>query len=313
MSQLPTFLIIGAAKSGTTSLYQYLGQHPDIFMSPEKEPHFFAFKDHPLNFSGPGDDKLIERTVSTWEGYRSLFESAESHMAIGEASPSTLYFPASVRRIEKYLPEARLVVILRNPVDRAHSNFYTMLLQAREPQSSFRAALEKEDERIASNWSMFWHYKRLGFYHSQLSRFYERFSSDQIHVCLFNDFVQNPTAVSQDIFSFIGVDNTFVPDTSTQYNQSGHPKSWALHYLLQCAGIGKKVRTVLPSSLNKLIGTYCQPVTRRMRQWKKYIVHRNLESPSLAAETRSYLRDLYREDIRRLQSLISRDLSHWLE
>jgi len=313
MSGLPTFLIIGAAKSGTTSLYQYLGQHPEVYMSPEKEPHFFAFKDHPLNFKGPGDGKIIERTTPSLPEYQKLFEEAEPSMAVGEASPSTLYIPVAASRVAHHLPEARLIAILRNPIDRARSNFYTMLIQGREPCSDFETALQKEKARIAANWSMFWHYKQIGFYHAQLSRFYDLFDHSQIHVCLFEEFIDDTVRVVQDIFRFLNVDPTFVPDTSTRHNPSGQPRSWILHWLLQLAGIGTKVRETLPSALTKEIGERARPIIRQIRRWKKGLIQKNLERPSLSDETRTQLQDVYREDVLHLQDLIDRDLSHWLD
>lgn len=297
---LPDFLVIGAAKSGTTSLYHYLGQHPGVFVSPEKEPNFMALEGHPLNFRGPGDENLIRRTVTSLEAYRALFEDADPEQAAGEASPSTLYVPGAADRVVRYVPEARLIAILRDPVDRAHSNYSTMHDQGREPCSAFRAALAQEEDRKAANWSLFWHYKALGFYHEQLRRFYDRFDSNQIRVVLFRDFAENPATVVQTLYAFLGVDDTFVPDTSAHYNPSGQPRLRALQRWKQ---EGHPVRRAAQALLPARLRTH---IASTLTRWNR---HRPPVPPDLRAD----LRDLYREDIRRLESLIDRDLSHWQE
>jgi hypothetical protein len=297
---LPDFLLIGAAKSGTTSLYHYLGQHPDVFVSPEKEPHFLAFEGHPLDFDGPGDELLIRRTVSSLPEYRALFADAEPHQVAGEASPSTLYVPEAAERAARYVPDARLIAILRNPVDRAYSNYFTMRDQGREPCSDFQTALAREEERKAANWNMFWHYKALGFYHAQLRRFYDRFDRSQIRVVIFEDFADAPASVVQELYAFLGVDPSFVPDTSAHHNPSGHPR---LAFLERWKQEGHPVRRAAQALLPARLRTR---IASTLTLWNR---HR----PPLPDDVRARLRALYREDVRRLEDLIGRDLSHWRE
>src|SRR5688572_7713518 len=121
---MPNFLIIGAAKAGTTSLYSYLNQHPQIFMSPVKEPNFFALEGEKLNFRGPGDAQVINRySITQLESYRAHFKGITQETCIGEASTLYLDHPKAVERIQHYTPKARLITILRDPVERAFSNF----------------------------------------------------------------------------------------------------------------------------------------------------------------------------------------------
>lgn len=311
-SSLPDFLILGAARSGTTALHAHLEQHPSLFLSPIKEPHFFAYGEASFHFKGPGDAEAVSSSLSFSE-YKRLFANAGEKQLCGEASASSLYVARAVDRIEKYTPQARMIVILRNPVDRAYSNYLLFVRDGREPCKSFREALELESVRIRQGWEHGWHYKQLGFYHEQLQRFYNRFDSDQIYTCLFDDFSTDPVALVQDIFSFLKVDDRFTPDTSTPHNRSGHPQSKLLHWILHSSGIGASIRSVLPDQLTETIGHHARPAIRWIRRLKKHLISRNLDRPPMPPAMRQHLQSLYREDILRLQDLIDRDLSHWLD
>src|SRR3954452_17434204 len=120
---MPNFLIVGAAKSGTTSLYYYLKQHPQVFVSPVKEPKFFAYEGEKVVYRGPGDAENNRRLVNNLADYRALFGGANGAKAIGEASPVYLYSPKACERIRHYLPDAKLFVILRDPAERAYPSF----------------------------------------------------------------------------------------------------------------------------------------------------------------------------------------------
>ena len=305
---LPTFLILGAARSGTTALRAYLGQHPDVFVPRVDEPNFFAYGETPVQFVGPGDTERV-RTSMALDDYEALFADARSSQARGEASPSSLYHPRAPKRIEQYVPDAHLIVSLRNPVERAFSNYLFFVRDGREPCDSFREALDREDQRVQDGWEHGWHYTRLGHYHDQLRRYYERFDPNQIHVHLFGEFVNNPTPVVQNLYQVLGVDNAFTPDTSVQYNPSGRPRSATLHWLLQEAGLGAWTRSLLPTDVARTLRSWTRPITRPLKQ---RLTHANMERPSMSDDVRRRLRDLYRDDILRLENLIDRDLSHWL-
>lgn len=312
MSCLPTFLLIGAAKSGTTSLYQYLGQHPEIFVSPLKEPNFFAFKGQDVCFQGPGDERCNQLSITSLPEYKNLFQNTDAPIR-GEASPSSLVYPNAPHRIAEHVPDAKLLAVLRNPVDRAYSNFLMMIKQGREPHRDFATALAKEESRLEAGWSYFWGYKNFGFYHNQLSRYYDVFPKDQIHVCLFRDLVQTPSALLSDLFSFLGAAPSFQPDTLKRHNPSGIPQFESLHWLLYHAGLRPTLKSLLPSSVTRFFSSHFSDIAQTLHRWKKHLVHHNLRRPSMAPEVRRHLQSLYRDDILRLQDLIDRDLSHWLD
>jgi len=220
---MPNFLLMGAAKAGTTALYQYLKQHPQIYMSPVKEPHFFAYEGRKPNTQGPGD--TANDSIITLKEYLALFESVRNERAIGEASTMYLYLPQACERIRYYLPDARLIAILRHPAERAYSAFIHLVREGRETLTNFSQALQSEEERIRQNWGPLWHLTRCGFYYEQVKRYFDTFPREQIKIYLYDDFKARPTQVVQDIFRFLKVDDSFQPDMSVRVNISGIPKS----------------------------------------------------------------------------------------
>ena len=298
---MPTFLIIGAAKSGTSAVYEYLRQHPDVFVSDNKEPGFFALEGQVADFTGPGDRKFNRTCVTSLSRYQSLFTKVVNQPAVGEASTVYLYSPAAPACIRRHVPAVKLVVILRNPVERAYSGYKYLVRDGLEKLTSFEDALEAEETRIAANWHHIWHHKRLGFYHDQLKRYFDLFQSDQIAVYLYDDLQARPLAMMQNIFAFVGIDAAFTPDVSVKYNISGEPRSRLLHGALAHPNAAKNlVKGMVPAATR-----------RRLRNW---LMEHNivLTETRIAPETRRHLVDLYREDIAKLESLIDRDLSHWL-
>jgi hypothetical protein len=301
---LPNFLIIGAGKSGTTSLYHYLNQHPEIFMSPVKEPKFFALEGLGIYFQGPGDKEVMTQTsgnraVLEIDEYESLFDGARGAKALGEASPIYLHSPQAPARIRHYIPDAKLVVVLRNPIERAYSAYLHQVRDGRE-WLGFREALLAEEGRIQRDWAPGWRYQRVGFYHEHLSRYYKLFGAEQIRVHLYEDLNKSPVSVSQDIFRFLRVDDSFVPDISLRHNVSGIPKSKALVALIKRPNpLKSAAKAVLPEKLRMRLSMNLQ--------------NRNLSSaPPMPEEARMELIEAYREDVLRLQDLIGRDLSGWL-
>ena len=299
MRPLPDFLIIGAAKSGTTSLYRYLSQHPDVFTSPVKEPNFFAFAGEKVDFQGPGDAQNANAwSVTTLDKYRALFDEADDTAVAGEASFTSLYMPAAPACVQRHCPDVKLIALLRDPAERAYSSFAFRLQAGHEPCFDFETALNCEETRIRQNWSPAWHYQRLGFYYAQLVRYYERFSKDQIRVYLYEDLAADARRVTCDAFEFLGVDPTFEPDVSKQHNRSGISKFGPLRWLIRSRNpVRAAARTLTTLKMRKRIAGFLLNWTKR----------------SIPPHAERRLRRLYRSDILALQDLIQRDLSHWLE
>lgn len=304
---MPNFLVIGAQKAGTTALYNHLKQHPQVYMSQIKEPHFFAYEGEKLNFQGPRDLEVMKHmVVSDLGDYEALFAGVSGEKAAGEASAMYLYSKKAPKRIRHYVPQVKLVAVLRDPTERAYSSFLHMIRDGREPLSDFGEALDVEQERIRENWGPIWHYRRMGFYHEQLSRYYETFEPGQIKVYLYEDLNDDPSGVLRDLYSFLGVDDSFVPDVSARYNASGVPRNERLHalhhFLLRPNPVKAALKPFLPRKLRQGLRANLVNTLR----------NRNLVKPPLPEEARRRLVEEYREDITKLQGLIGRDLSGWL-
>ena len=291
---MPNFLIIGAMKSGTTALYYYLEQHPQIYMSPVKEPNFFCFA---------GQEGSESKSVTRIEAYRQLFKGVSEERAIGEASHCYLYEPGAVARIQQYVPEAKLVAILRNPVERAYSHFLHMVRSGTEPLTDFAQAL-REEEVGAYQKRSYQDYIGRGRYYEQLKRYFDAFNSEQIRVYLYEDLDKAPIDTLQDTFRFLGVEDSFVPDVSLRRNVSGYPKYKTLDECLR-----------RPSPVKKALKMYLLAKLRwRLSKAFDDLKTRNLVGPrAMEPEVRRQLVGVYREDIVKVQELIQRDLSGWLK
>lgn len=296
---MPNFLLIGAGKAGTTAIYEYLRQHPQVYMSPVKEPNYFAFMDAPVNFKGPGEDAMINRTsITDMESYRALFRGVQNEAAIGEASQWYLYSEQAAGRIQHYLPDVKMIAILRDPIKRAYSDFLHFVRDDREPIKDFGQALQAEEHRIQNHWG-FGHYVRRGLYYGQVKRYLDRFDRSQLQIYLNEDLKADATGLMHNIFRFLNIEASFRPDTSYRPNVSGIPQNKLLHRFL---GKSNPVRTLIepyaPASLRKAMIT---------------LKGRNLSQPPLSPETRQQLIPIFRDDILKLQDLIDRDLSAWLQ
>ena len=296
---MPNFLILGAPKAGTTALYRYLKEHPQVYMSPIKEPKFFALEGEKIDFRGPYDWK--KDYITDIETYRALFKEVSDEVAIGEASPWYLHISKAPERIQHHIPDARLIAILRDPVERAYSQFLSLVRQGLEPLTDFAQAMETEEERIRNNWSPRWHYKQRGFYYAQLKHYFDLFDRSQIRVYLHEDFKTNSISVMQDIFRFLDVDDTFVPDTSQKHNMTYIHRNKVLHKLLKEQNPLKSIlKPLISSSLREGIKTNLTTLNIGKR-------------PQIQPKVREQFIQEYREDILKLQELIQRDLSAWLE
>jgi len=296
---MPTFLVIGASRSGTTALHNYLRQHPDVFMPPEKEPNFFLADGQTLDFQGPAAE-WVNNSMSSLTAYQALFDAGATSLARGEASPLYLYFENAPIRIKARVPDMRMIAVLRDPAEQAYSHFMYAKRNMLEPLDDFTEALAKEEERIAANWQPMFRYSSFPRYGAQLARYYDQFDRNQLRLFLYEDFDARPLPVLSEMFGFIGVDAGFAPDVSYRPNASGRPKN----KLLQDA-------VMKPHLITRVAGAM---LPRGLRQRvKDFISGGNVEREDLPPEAKAILRKRQREDTLRLQDLIGRDLSAWLK
>lgn len=226
---VPTFLVVGAARSGTTAVAEALRAHPDVFVTRPKEPHYWALHDRPLDFAGPGDDISVNaRSVTSLGEYLALYDAApDAVTALGDASVSSLYYyERAIPEICRVNPDTRIVVLLREPVDRAYSAFSYLRARGNEPEDDFRDALADEDRRVAAHWHHLWHYRRMSLYADALAAFRQSFGDDGVHVAFYDDLQRDVTATLAGILRFIGVTDLPTADAEVRrVNVSGTPRS----------------------------------------------------------------------------------------
>lgn len=294
---LPNFLIVGAAKAGTTSLCHYLSQHPQIFISPIKEPRFFTPEFYTTHCNGLLRDRARKVPFST-EEYHQLFSEVKAEIAIGESSTEYLYFPSAPVRIRDAIPQVKIIAILRNPIERAFSAFCYQSRDGCEPLS-FKQALLEEKARLEMRWRPGWLYVNCGFYYEQLKRYFDNFEAEKIKIFLYEDLDVSSVKVVQDICEFLGVNSNFEPDLSRR-NISKVPR---IHLLNTLFVRENPVKTALKGLIPE--GGQ-RDILRKLKQLNFS------EKPVLPKEIYHELVEVYKEDILRLEDLIERDLSHWL-
>lgn len=298
MMRLPDFMVIGAARSGTTAVYTFLRQHPQVFMSAVKEPNHFAFGVDDLDFRGPGAE-FVNHSMASFERYCGLFAAAPAAAVAGEASPLYLWSEQAPGRIRARIPAARLIAILRNPIEQAYSHFLYARKEMIEPLGDFAAALDAQDERLAAHWQPLFQYSRFPDYATQLGRYLASFPREQMLLELYDDLVADPQALMRRIFEFIGVDGAFVPDTSARPNEGGNPRSRVLQSVV-----------MRPNPVSRLAGAV---LPQHLRRWlRDRISSGNTARDAIPGPVHERLREEMRAGIVDLQRLLGRDLSAWL-
>jgi len=275
---LPNFLLIGAEKAGTTALSQFLRQHPDVCFSRPKETWFF--------------NRRYEKGI---EWFASHFEHWDGESAIGEGTARLLQSREAPARIHEHIPGVQLLCIIRDPIERAFSQYHFYLYTGKaEPDQSFGELVRRQNTAFGRD------LVDQGRYIEHLRRYEETFDRNQIRVVLHRDLRQNPEAVVQDLYDTIGVDPTFHPDTASKHNVTKYPTSRTAYAALRAAW--HTVRSHVER---------CAPeVTRTLRQGARRLLF-DTEKPAMRDDDRAYLRQVYEEPTRRLETWLDEDLSHW--
>lgn len=297
----PNFFILGAAKAGTTSLYHYIKQHPDIYMSPVKETHYFSFGGTYPDAKGPGD--TVNTAILDYGEYLQLFKGVRHETVIGEASPTYLYIEGTAERLHEYNPDAKLIASLRNPIDRAYSAFMHLVRDGRETESDFRKALTLQDDRRSKKWGPLWQYTAGSMYSNAIESYQKLFRPEQLHFIIYDDFKSKPMDVVRQSFNFLGVDSRFTPDISFRVNVSGDKKSKVLDGIYQSV-------FERPNPLRFISRKVFSDKLRF--KFTSTLRNANLKESRVDDQLRQELIELFRNDVLRVQDLIQRDLSHWL-
>ena len=290
---MPNFLIVGAAKSGTTSLYRYLSQHPDIFMPKWKELSFFI-----------GDPFGPLHKVKKPEYYYRVFAKMQNQSAVGEASTSYLYDESAPKLIKEALGTIKILIVLRDPVDVSYSLYNHQVRKEGEILKTFEAALEAEEGRRKDpsfrkkcyGWYANYYYYHRGLYYGQVKRYLDTFGKDNVMIFLFEELASDPVKVAQRAFRFLGVDDSFMPVVKV-HNPAGEilniPSFWEDYGLFQ-----KTISFVFSGNLIRKIPHLVRNIGRKPVQ-------------PINPTTAQRLRERFHDDICRLEQLIGKELSAW--
>jgi len=297
----PNFLVAGVAKCGTTSLFYYLIQHPEVSI-PKKETFYFISEFYKNQTADPIGRRDPERIITSLEDYQKLYAESNTKV-IGEVSTCYFHFhEMAIPKIKSLLGDPKIIIILRHPVERAYSGYKHFTRTNHEPLS-FEEALRSEKERKDKKWDFMWQYSEYGFYAKQVKAYQTNFTN--VKIILSEDLEKNTDNTMREIFQFLEIDDSFKPDTKVKFNISDSQKNnfWFKYFIHN-----KITNKILKPIAEKLIN----PVKRRK------IIHM-LRTPekqkqdTLILNTRQKLLDLYKEDTLELQSILKRDLSTWLK
>jgi hypothetical protein len=300
MGKLPNFFIVGAPKCGTTALYSYLRQHPQIFMSPHKEPTFFG-----KDLVPPAPYFVREQTA-----YTDLFNGSEKFPLVGEASVYYLVSEEAAREIYAVSPEAKILIMIRNPIDMMYSWHSQLLYTGLENEKSFEKALNLESDRAlglgerGEYMHMALLYKKMATFSEQIERYFKVFGRENVHVVLLEEFSKNSSQQYGEILSFLGVNNTNLPDFSV-VNSNKEIRLGRLQNFLRVRPRVFRliVKWVVPLHVKqKVIGPLIRGIKKLNTRTKPRL--------PLSSGYRLKLRREFDEEIKRLETLLNRDLPY---
>ena len=283
------FFIVGAPKAGTTSLYHYLSEHPQVEMSSQKEPDYFS--DRAINEQGMYYDK---NRINTLDKYESLFVQKES-VVYGEASVSYLFYENVAEDIKKYNPNAKIIIILRNPIERAFSH-YLMDYRLGLISVSFEKVLAKIS-KLKNAHLFYQQYIELGKYTTQIQRYLDSFEQESILFIDYDDFKKNVPETVNQVYSFLNISTDFTANINTKYNASTMPKNKIIRFIYSFVFLRKILTFLFPVYL-----------VRNIRDF----LFKADEKPELLKETRNQLRKIFNDDIRILEEVLGKDYSKWV-
>ena len=298
-NNLPNFLIVGAAKSGTSSLHNYLNQHPEVFM-PSYNKEVMKVKEPRFLIKDLVQHRL-HNGVWNWEEYKSLFNKVNDEISIGESTVLYLYYyKHAIDNIKKYLGEnVKIIIMLRNPTDRAYSAFQHVSRGFNE-QNSFEEALKIEKGRMDKESSLtpMVMYKEMGLYHDMVRAYKENFKN--VHIIFYEDFRDDTEGEIKKIFKFLGLSLSVNIDFVSRHNVGG--KRWKnekiKHVFMKNNPLKSALKKAIPKSLRKGVRD-------------KLISASTDKVAPMKENTRVKLNEFFKEDVKKLSDLLNRDLTHW--
>ncbi len=283
-------MIVGAEKSGTSSLARYLDQHPNICSHEQREITYFV-----------NDEEYAQGYEKTYSRYFPKYKNDQSILLA--KSVGVMYWSEAVKRLWNHNPNCQLVAILRNPVDRAYSAYWYARQMGWEDLESFEEALAAEPIRFQEGGlkRRYCAYLDRGIYHKQLAVLFEHFGRNQVHVFLFEDLKSDPVSLCQNIYEAVGIDSDYVPEVSERYNKATIPRFPVVSKILSSAHpLKRAVRKLLSDKVSFLI-----------RDQIRHLNEKTLSPSLMNPETRAYLEEYFISPNLQLGKLLERELSQW--
>ena len=297
-SKLPQFVCVGGAKCGTTSLFEYLRGHPQIYLPPQKELHYFSATDLMQRPNGPRMRAVLDDIIKTEDAYRKQFAGMKEGQVGGDISPSYLNCPSAPDAIRALLGAPKILIMLRNPVDRMFSQYMHLRRAVRE-DLDFDHALAAEPQRESEMWGDMWLYRDSAHSADRVRKYFDVFGRGNVKVVLADDMRNDPRAEVRSILRFIDVDPEVSLDLSGEFNKSGLPKSRAIAKLTDASPLANLAKKIIPRRIGGIIKRKLQEMNTG-------------ERVVLSNEDRATYLSQFTEEIRQLEQLLGRSTG-WLD
>ena len=281
----PNFFIVGAPKSGTTNISYYLMQHPQVFMPENLEPYYFARLDIPQNYE--------REIISNEKKYLNLFKNTKNCRAIGESSPVYLYCPHSALEIKNRFPNSKIIISLRNPIEIAYSEYFSLKFMGFDKNRSFNELLDSSKEQLDQNEFHIDSLLEAGFYSKHIKRFQKIFSKNQIKIIIFEEYIKNTIPTINSILSFLDIDKSIAFKTAPK-GAYKVPRNFASQKLMNNSTFRKTAKFIIPTVARQKIG-------------ERFLVKES-SRPILKQNERQRLKEIYQDDVENLAKLLGRSL-----
>ena len=290
--------IVGAMKAGTSNIQDRLSDHPSVYFPYLKEPNYFLFEGGCPEFTGPGDEKINRLAVKGLDAYRDLYKRAPDGAVRGDASTTYLFDPDVAERIAARRPDAKIVILLRNPIDRAYSAFNHLRRDGREPLDDFEQALEAEDERAELGWEPLWRYLAGSMYAAQVEQYLEHFPRGAMYIDFFEHLVVSEEEVLRGLCRFLNINAEVLGTSAIPRNASGIPTNPRLRRALSAETPWRlKVKRAFPKAIRDVV------VRVRDRSM--------IKPPPLDRDVRDQLRNRLATDVTALSDLLEGEPHRW--
>ncbi|RLV47790.1 sulfotransferase [Nocardioides mangrovicus] len=300
----PDFLLVGAPKAGTTALHAALALHPQVFVSDPKEPKYWLCDDAPPPaWRGPGDAHSQQEWTWRRQEYSRLFEPAPADAVRGESTPFYLWSRGAHRRIGEQLPDVKVIAVVRDPVDRAYSNWMHLWSDGLEPEADFMTAFALQDERVAAGWAPFWRYRELGLYGEQLAHLHRYVDPAQVLVVRYRDIVDDPPATFDRVARFLGIAEGQVGSVPRDNSKPFVEPGWRPRVFGPAVRAGAWAGQFVPPQVWRRVSV---PVIQQLRSSDD--AHR----PMLTPGERARLVPCFADDVALLSTITGEDYSDWL-